>query len=92
MQIILGEKREITIHISSTKDQPFTIRNAKWNLINRNKGLVVESGACTVVDKNVSALIQPQVDGSYILEFSYEIANEILKATVKIEVTHYARA
>lgn len=90
MKLILGEKREIKIVISSMEKQPFTIRNASYRLIKRGTGTVVEDGSCTVEEHEISAIIQPTEDGSFIIEFSYEIANEILKAVVPIEVKHYA--
>jgi hypothetical protein len=90
LQFILGEKREVTIHITSTDNQPFTIRNPTFNLIKRGSGTIEGSGLCKVYEKEISALVQPKTDGSFVLEFSYEIANEILKAVVPIEVRHYA--
>ncbi|MEC1744104.1 hypothetical protein [Schinkia azotoformans] len=90
MLFILGEKREVKIKITSTKNEPFTIRNAQFELIKRGKGKLLD-GKCKVEDKEISILIQPPEEGSYILQFSYEIANEVLKANVPIEVNYYAK-
>lgn len=89
MQFILGEKREVKIQITSTKNDPFTIRNATFQLMKRGRGVLVE-GTCMVDEHEISAVVQPTEDGSQILEFTYEIANEILKANVPIEVKYYA--
>ncbi|WP_458412791.1 hypothetical protein ACNQFZ_18570 [Schinkia sp. CFF1] len=88
MQFILGEKREVKIKITSTKNEPFTIRNATFELVKRGKGKVL-GGNCEVEEQEIYVLIQPPEEGSYILQFSYEIANEILKANVPIEVKYY---
>lgn len=90
MKFILGEKREVKINISSTTNDPFTIRNATCDLIKRIRG-TKRNVDCTIEGTEISTLIQLQEDGSYILEFTYEIANEILKANIPIEVVHNAR-
>ena len=84
MQFLLGEKKEIRINIASIKDDPFTIRNATFELT--KNGVVIEYGSATVEGTEISMLIQPEENGYFKMIFTYDIANEILKASVPIEV------
>lgn len=52
------------------------------------EGKVESQGICTLFDKNImDALIQPQDTGKYILQFKYEIADEILIENVGVMVS-----
>jgi len=82
---ILGERKEVKIKIISTNNDPFTIRNPSYKLVTRENDLE-EEGSCKLEDKEISVLLQPQKKGFYTLEFTYEIAEEILKASVSISV------
>lgn len=85
MIIINGEKREIRIEITSLEDEPFTIRNATYDL--KIGSVTEDSGAATVDGTDVYALIEPGGVGAYKLIFTYEIADERLKSVIDISVT-----
>lgn len=85
MYFILGEKKEVKIKITSINNDPFTIRNPVYKLINENDEIET-NGTCEVNESEVGVLIQPKEIGSYTLDFTYEIANEVLKSKVSITV------
>ncbi|WP_309087231.1 hypothetical protein [Domibacillus sp.] len=86
MNFLLGEKREVTIRITSRKTDPFVIRNVKYSLIKNVTGEEVAAGSGALIDKDISAVIQPTEATGHTLIFSYEIGNELLKAKVPIKV------
>jgi hypothetical protein len=85
MEFILGEKKEVKIRITSTTNDPFAIQSASYELLKRG-GTIVDEGQCEIHENILRALIQPKESGSFILYFTYSIANEILKSDVSIEV------
>jgi hypothetical protein len=86
MKFILGERKEVSIRVSSKKTDPFVIRNPRFSLVKSVTGSEVAAGTCTLMDKEISALIEPLSVGGHTLIFMYEIGNELLKASVSIQV------
>jgi len=86
MKFTLGERKEVTIEIVSTRSDPFTITAASFELKRVNDNTVEASGVAEITDHEVRAIITPQAAGVYKLYFSYEIANEKLIAPVVLEV------
>lgn len=65
---------------------PFRIRNGTWRLIFKETGEVEDSGELTISEHTLDALICPQKPGIYILEFKYEIADEIWVDNFRLKV------
>lgn len=86
MKFIQGEKKEVGIKVISRKNEPFTIRNATWEIKKWGTTLIESSGAAEIIDNEVNAVVQPIEKGLYTLTFTYEIAQETLKADVQVEV------
>lgn len=86
MEFILGERKKVTIRISSRKTAPFVIRNPTYSLMKGVSGKEVAAGECSLNDLDISAMVEPQETGAHLLVFSYEIGNERLKAKVPIKV------
>lgn len=86
MKFILGERKEVTVRISSAKSVPFTIRNPAYELVQNTTGSVVLSGDANVIDHDVYVLVEPPAVGLYRLIFSYDIGTERLKAAVQLQV------
>jgi hypothetical protein len=86
MQFIKGEKKEVKIQILSRKNDPFTIRNASYELMKWNVKEPENAGQAHILGNEIFAVVQPLTAGVYNLIFTYEIAQEILKASVQLEV------
>lgn len=86
----IGEKKYVTIKVTSSGCKPFEITKAAYVLKKGDE--VEESGDCEIIQKKdfsvmLQALIQPQAkNAKYTLEITYEIPPEILKYEVNIEV------
>ncbi|MCM3789411.1 hypothetical protein M3221_13475 [Domibacillus indicus] len=89
MKFILGERKEVKVNIISTSTAPFVIRNPVFTLYRNSNEEAVQTGECSINDKELTAVIQPPAKGLYTLMFTYEVANEILKAPVPINVERY---
>lgn len=86
MKFIKGEKKEVGIKIVSRKNDPFTIRNAVYELKKWGTSIVESEGDAQVTEHEITAIVQPEDRGLYTLTFTYEIAQEKLKADVQVEV------
>jgi len=86
MRFIQGENKEVGIKIVSRTNVPFIIRNATFELKTWDTHIVEAQGIAIVDEKTISAIVSPINKGTYTLTFTYEIALEILKADVQIEV------
>jgi len=82
---IQGEKKEVRIEVTSTQEDPFTIRNAIYELYDA-KGGTESNGDAMVSGGEVYAIIEPQCKGEYRLIYTYEIADERLKTAIHITV------
>lgn len=86
MTIDLGEK----IHVRSIvkpkceQDLPFTIRNARYELIYGTE--VEDSGECAINGHEIDAFICPKNTGTYCLKYIYDIADETWVDNVRIKV------
>lgn len=79
-----GEKRAITLEITSCDDDAFTIRNPSYEL---TFGDTIEAtGEPTIEDHNLIVVIQPQKVGKYILEFTMTIGSEIIIRKIQVIV------
>lgn len=83
---IQGEKKEVRIEVTSTQGDPFTIRNATYELYDAKRDMESD-GEATVAGDEIYALIEPQKKGEYRLIYTYEIAEERLKTLIHITVT-----
>ncbi|MDD3253836.1 MAG: hypothetical protein PHV18_14910 [Lachnospiraceae bacterium] len=79
-----GEQRHIKILIHSIKNDPFVIRNAKWELV--CAGTVESYGDCEIEEHVIDAFIAPQSRSMYRLRIQYEIADEVLVEQMEVVV------
>lgn len=80
-----GETRHVRLRIHSTQDDPFVIRNARYELLFGSN--IVESGECTVTDHVMDVVVSPQHGNStYRLRYIYDIADETYVDIVEIAV------
>ena len=82
--MFLGEKRKVTAEITTESTEPFVIHNPKYALLYAGKAEA--EGDCTLTDNIVSCFIQPAKREKYILEFTVDIADEIIKKRELVDV------
>lgn len=70
--------------IRSVNNEDFVISSASWSL--RLKGKEESSGNCVIEDKVIGARIAPSTKGTYYLEVTYTIADEILIEKAEVVV------
>lgn len=83
--LLLGEKREITLHTSVGDGRPYTIRNPVYEL--SLYGQCEASGDCDLNGPDLLVTIQPEKRGTYTLEYTFVIAQEIIKKQIGICVS-----
>ena len=83
VNMLIGERRRLTVRITAG-GQDFTIRNPKYELM--RSGEVIASGTPTVSGHDLICMLEPPVAGGYTMEFTFEIAGEIVKKRVTILV------
>lgn len=84
IEIFLGERRVVTVEISSCDSEPFTIRDPTYKF---KLGDFVESeGVPIVQDHELTFILEPQRSGRYEVECRMEIGNEIIKRTLPVFV------
>lgn len=86
INMILGEKRNISIEISDSENVPFTITESTWKLKSKDINAVVDKGDGAVSDHIIRVTLEPKQKGEYFLEVIYNIANEILISRVEVDV------
>lgn len=87
IEMDLEERRRINCIVKTEceQDKPFTIRNARYELIYMNE--IEDSGECTVNEHEIcTGLISPKNAGTYRLKYVYEIAGEIWVDNLRIKV------
>lgn len=83
---ILGEKRYISYEVfTRSGDKNFTIRNCRYQLI--KNGEIESSGEGEIDGHTIHVLVEPLTAyKSYNLVITYEIADQVLKEMLQIEV------
>lgn len=85
VHFILGEDKYIKFLIYSTKNDEFTIENASYTLL--KDGMVETNGICNIEGHYISVKLKPKEPSTlYALIIKYEIAGEIFKKRIDIEV------
>lgn len=87
MNFLLGETKEVRIEVVSTRNDSFTIQSATFTLTRVGSVQPEAQGAATIDNADIYTLITPRSTGRYYLYFTYQIANETLKALVDLEVS-----
>lgn len=85
VNMLLGERRRIYVDISSSEEE-FVIRNPKFKLYEQDSKRLEDEGDCRLEIHTISVAIQPTVKDTYVLEFSMEIAEEIIIKKVLVNV------
>lgn len=86
-KFILGEDKYVKIRVYDPAGDPFTIHEASYALT--RYGNVIDSGNAFINgedDHEISAKIKPPEKGSYVLEYTYQVADTVRKARIDIEV------
>lgn len=84
VRFFLGEEKHIRLMVHSTRNDPFSIRNATWEL--SWAGRVEASGTCEVDDHILDAIICPKKATVYQLAITYRIADETLIEKIEVVV------
>lgn len=84
MDMILGEKRTISLLVTSLDETPFSIKNASYQLKFGDE--VEDEGAAIIDEQSLIVNISPKMVGRYILEFVMQIADEIVIRRFRIYV------
>lgn len=84
MDMILGEKRTISLLVTSLDETPFSIKNASYQLKLGDE--VEDEGAAIIDEQSLIVNISPKMVGRYILEFVMQIADEIVIRRFRIYV------
>jgi len=82
---IKGERRTIRFKLDSRKFGVFVISNAMWTLYDKRKN-IVETGECVIEDKEITANVEFEDSGIYMLEVTAQVRDDILKKREYIEV------
>lgn len=81
----IGEVRHVRIKIYNCKNEPFSIISADFTFKNKS-GEVIKSGKADILDHVLDAVIEPPLPGNYVVEFTYQIADEKLIDRVEVRV------
>lgn len=84
MDMILGEKRTISLLVTSLDEAPFSIKNVSYQLKLGDE--VEDEGAAIIDEQSLIVNISPKMVGRYILEFVMQIADEIVIRRFRIYV------
>ncbi len=84
LKFYLGEERHVRLLIHATNGEPFTIRDAHYEL--KCAGQVEAEGECTIDGHVIGARICPQKRVCYQLYFTYQVADETLMECVEVAV------
>jgi len=77
----------VRIKVVSTGGDTFPIQSATYELERLSDRQMETSGAATIDGSEVYVLVTPQQTGNYRLSYTYQIANETLKAVVDLGVS-----
>lgn len=83
---ILGESRPLEFEITHQNGDPFTIRDAQFNLYKDDNCELIESGSMTIDGHLISYIFTPQERGRFVFDLSYMIGDTVRKARYKIKV------
>lgn len=86
MKFLLGESKEVRIQVVSTRGDTFTIQSATWSLVRLSTSQAESTGTATIDGDEIYQVVTPQTTGFYKLYYTYQIANETLKAVIDMEV------
>lgn len=76
VEMYKGERRVVTVEVSSCDPDPFTIRNPTYSFKKGSK--IEDTGVPSVQEHELTMTLEPMGSGNYILECKMEIANEII--------------
>ena len=76
VEMFKGERRVVTVEISSCDSEPFIIRNPTYKFLYGD--VVEEEGMPTLREHELTMTLQPLNAGRYTLECTMEIASEII--------------
>ena len=81
-----GERKHIKVKVCSCKNEPFEVKDAKWELKQNGVSEIEASGTCTIIGVEIDAFVCPKNSGLYELKITYKIADEYLVDVVSIFV------
>lgn len=85
VEINKGERRTISVEVSSCDNEAFVIRNPTYKL--KYSETVEDEGVPQLLEHELTVLVEPKNSGRYVLEFRMEIASEIIirKLTILVK-------
>lgn len=83
-----NENRQLRIKIGSSDGSVFKIQSARYQscFCWHGKHIVEQEDTCDITGRTVSAMINPQNKGLYIVKFFLRISGESVIRTVRIQV------
>lgn len=84
IEFLLGERKYLDFLITHKTNDAFTIRQAEYTLSRGDR--VVSNGDCVIDGHKLSAFIEPNARGHYMLELTYLIGAETRKARYFVDV------
>lgn len=88
INFLLGEKKKVEAQVTvEGQSHKFVIASASFRLMLED--VIMQEGTCTIdnVHKTMTVILQPTVIGKHTLEFTYAVADEIIKDKVMVIVT-----
>mgnify|MGYP003304265337 CR=1 FL=1 len=73
IKFLLGESRALEFEITHQNNEPFVIREAKYELFKNNE--LVDEGDMVITDHILSVVFTPEERGFYLFKFLYTIGN-----------------
>ena len=83
---ILGEDKYVDLEIHSRQPGIAVIPRAEWSLTRAGEIKAEKTGICEIDGSRISALIEPNQTGKYVLEITYEVPPETRKVRVTLDV------
>lgn len=88
LRMFRNERRQLRVTIKSSDKLPFTIQEARYEMIYRDGGGVIESqGECSIDGAILIITLDPKNNGLYTVRFIMKIADEtvIRKICIMVE-------
>lgn len=84
IQFYAGEEKHIRLIVHATNNEPFVIRQARWELY--CAGNSEASGDCVIDDHIIDAKVAPTRKTTYQLDVIYQVADETLIERIDVVV------
>lgn len=80
-----GEERHVRLMVHAINQEVFTIQDAQWKLL--WGGETEAAGECRIKEHVIDAFISPKNRTTYVLQITYQVADETLIEKIGVVVT-----